>query len=327
MVRQGRFNARRVIAVLLVALVLGQGIWWRARVDDRYSAAVTVTALAHSGASLGGLTVESLWQVRGTGENFGGYSAMLLLGNRLRLFSDRGFLLTIARPDRAPDPAVPPSSRQLYPVGMPLADLLDIESVTSSPVTGQYWVGYENRHTIYRYAVDGTPEAFVRPQFTRGWYANGGMEALVRLHDGRFLAFHEGGSDLFLYAGDPVARADWARLLVAWPQDYDPTDAAQLPDGRIVVLLRRVALHLPVFESRLVLLDPAEQRAGTAWPVHTLAQLEDLLPRDNWEALTVEPSADPGSVILWLASDDNKSAFQRSLIAKLRFAPPPADGT
>ena len=318
-----RFNARRVIAVLLVALVVGQGVWWRAEVADRYTPAMHITAVAHSNHAVGSLQVERLWQLRGQGESFGGYSAMLLLGGSMRLFSDRGWLLTFPRPDHGPVPDSAFSLRQLYPEGLPLRELLDIESATRDPATGQYWVGYESRHTIYRYAVDGTPQGFVEPDYTRGWYANGGIEAMVRLADGRFLVFHEGAHDAFLYPGDPVDLTQPQQLHLALPGDYAVTDAGELPDGRIVVLLRRVALHVPAFETRLALLDPAELRAGQPWPVHGLAQLEDLLPRDNWEALAVEPGVDAGAVTLWLASDDNRSAFQRSYLARLRFALPP----
>ena len=319
--------ALRIAALLALAVLLAPGTWWRSVVPDRYATAARVVALpfdrAEHRTEHGGLAVEGLWQVKGRGENFGGYSAMFLYGRQgIRLLSDRGFLLTIPRPGPDAVDPMPYSTRQLYPFGFRLEDLLDIESATYHPGTGQYWLGYENKHVIYRYAAWGDPEAFVRPDYTRNWAVNGGIEAMVRLADGRFVVLREDGGDLFLYPDDPVTGAVPEQGRVAWPTDYSPTDVAQLPDGRLVVLLRRVALKVPLFECRLVLLDLAGWHPGDELQPQPLAQLEDLVPRDNWEAVAVEP-VDGGAVNLWLASDDNRSAFQRSLLARLRFTPPP----
>ncbi len=316
---------RHLLAALLLATMLAPGTWWRSRVPDRYATEVTFVALPFDARSHNGLQVRGLWHLHGAGENFGGYSAMLLYAHEgIRLFSDRGFLLTIPRPGDDVTQPMAKSTRLLFPFGFRLEDMLDIESVTRDPETGQYWVGYEKLHVIFRYAAWGDPEAYVRPAYTRNWADNGGIEAMVRLADGRFLVLHEGGGDAFLYPGDPVAGAQPEQAQVAWPDGCAPTDAAELPDGRVVVVLRRVGLHLPVFESRLALLDPATWQAGSFWQPQALVQLERLLPRDNWEAVAVEPG-DDGAVGLWLASDDNRSAFQRSLLARLQFTPPPRD--
>lgn len=322
-VRLSKPPALRLAALLALAVLLAPGTWWRSIVPDRYATAVQVVPLPFERGERGGLSVQGLWHLDGSGENFGGYSAMFLYGRQgIRLLSDRGFLLTIPRPGPdAVDPR-PYSTRQLYPVGIPLDDLLDIESATYDPGTGQYWLGYEYQHVIYRYAARGDPEAFVRPAYTRNWAINGGIESMVRMADGRFVVLREDAGDLFLYPGDPVAGAVPVQGRVAWPDGYSPTDAAQLPDGRLVVVLRRVAMHLPVFECRLVLLDLAGWQPGTVLHPQPLVQLEDLVPRDNWEAVAVEPGTD-GAVSLWLASDDNRSGLQRSLLARLRFTPPP----
>lgn len=319
--------ALRIAALLALAALLAPGTWWRSVVPDRYATAAHVVALpfdrGEHQTEHGGLAVEGLWQVKGRGENFGGYSAMFLYGRQgIRLLSDRGFLLTIPRPGPDAVDPMPYSTRQLYPTGFRHEDLLDIESATYHAGTGQYWLGYENKHVIYRYAAWGDPEAFVRPDYTRNWAVNGGIEAMVRLADGRFVVLREDGGDLFVYPGDPVEGVEAQRGSVDWPTDYSPTDVAQLPDGRLVVVLRRVALHVPLFECRLVLLDLAHWQPGGELQPQPLVQLENLVPRDNWEAVAVEP-VDGGAVNLWLASDDNRSGFQRSLLARLRFTPPP----
>jgi hypothetical protein len=317
-------SKRHLLAVLVLALLVMPGTWLRSVVPDRYSADVTFAPMPFDGRERGGLAVTGLWQLHGAGENFGGYSAMVLYGTQtIRLFSDKGFLLTFPRPGVPHDTPIPMKSRQLYPTGMPLTDLLDIESATMSPQTGQYWVGYESRHTIYRYGADGTPEAYVEPDFARHWKANGGMEALVRMRSGIFLAFRETAPDLFRYQGDPTQGAVPERFAVDWPDDFHPTDAAELPDGRVLVLLRQVAWHLPPFESLLAMIDPAHLEQARPLPVTVLARIEDRLPRDNWEALAVEPGPRADQVGLWLASDDNRSIMQRSLLAQLRLTMPP----
>ncbi len=331
----GSVKARRLAGIVLLIALLAPGTWLRSTVGDRASANVTVTALPFDNSPVAGFEVLGLWQLHGFAENFGGYSALAPPGPEIvRLFSDKGWLLTIPRPDVRRGPA---AIRQLYPTGIPVIDLLDIESVTYHPQTGQYWVGYESRHTIYRYSVTGEPEAFVEPAYTAGWQRNGGIEAMARLADGRFIVLRETGGEGFIYPDDPAEGAEPQRFPVSWPEGFSPTDMAQLPDGRVLILLRKVGWHLPVFESLIALADPAQIDSdqidsATPWPVTVLAELEQLVPRDNWEALSIEPPGEGaaaaiagGAVNVWLASDDNRSAVQRSLLAKLRWIPPEPD--
>lgn len=320
--RLTRPHKLRMAALVALVLALLPGTWWRSVVPDRSATVVRLEPLPFQHEARAGLAVQGLWHLQGTGENAGGYSAMLLYRKSgIRLFSDRGFLLTIPRPGTDVADPMPLSTRQLFPRGFPPEQLRDIESVTRDPSDGTYWVGFENLHVIYRYAVWGEPQAFVRPDYARDWSDNGGIEAMVRLRDGRFVVLREAGGDAYLYPGDPVEGAVPRHGRIAWPQDYAPTDAAQLPDGRLIVVLRRVALALPVFECRLVLVDLAGWQAGEVLQPQPLVQLENLLPRENWEAIAVEPGTGD-TVGLWLASDDNRSSLQRSLLARLRFTPP-----
>lgn len=326
-VRRGRLSVLRLVALLVLAVLVAPGTWLHSPVADGASAAVTIRPLPVSTRSGNGLRVQGLWELQGAGETFGGYSAMLILEpDGLQLLSDRNYLLTLPRPAAGQIARRDFTARRLVPATRSIRELFDIESVTRSPDTGQFWVGYENRHTIYRYSPAGEPEAFVEPAYAADWAANGGIEALVRLADGRFVALREYGGDAYVYPGDPVEGTRPLHATVSWPDGYSPTDAAELPDGRLIVVLRQVGWHLPVFASRLALLDPAQFVPGQAWRPQMLAQLETLLPRDNWEAVAVDPvagSASGAPVSLWLASDDNRSVFQRSLLARLTFVPPP----
>jgi hypothetical protein len=92
-----------------------------------------------------------------------------------------------------------------------------------------------------------------------------------------------------------------------------------LPDGRALILLRKVLWGIPPhFAGKLMLADPATIRAGKAWRAEPLADLASPLPSDNFEGLAVAPAGDGGTT-LWLISDDNDSIAQRTLLLRLRW--------
>jgi hypothetical protein len=97
---------------------------------------------------------------------------------------------------------------------------------------------------------------------------------------------------------------------------------AQLPDGRLLMLLRDTAWGLPPFTSALAIADPppADPAERTVWRARLLLDLDAILPRENYEGLAIAPQ-DDGRIAIWLISDDNFSALQRTLLAKLVFDP------
>jgi hypothetical protein len=92
---------------------------------------------------------------------------------------------------------------------------------------------------------------------------------------------------------------------------------AQLPDGRVLILLRKVDWGIPpAFSGKLMIADPSTIRQGERWRAEPVAELEEPLPTDNYEGLAVD-SDERGGVVLWLISDDNRARFQRTLLLKL----------
>jgi hypothetical protein len=173
---------------------------------------------------------------------------------------------------------------------------------------------------VRRYRLPGwTFEAGVAPAAIGTWPANGGAEAMVRLRDGRFLIFSEaaeledGVTEAVLFDGDPAEPGTRsARLAYRPPTGYQATDAAMLPDGRILILNRRFGLLHGVSAMLVVAELPVEE--GLVIEGREVATLKAPLAVDNMEALSV--AQEGGQTIVWIASDDNFSPLQRTLLMK-----------
>ena len=287
-------------------------MWWRTPVSLRPSNDLAIAPVEFpEQAEDAPVRATGVWELTGTGAGFGGFSALLLRGNRIAAFSDRGWRLSFSLPDRDPDF----ETAQVLPERRWRQVLFDIEGATLAADGRTYWVSYEGRPTIQRFdsrhAADGA-----RRLKGMHWAANGGLEAMTRLSDGAFLILTESAREAYLFAGDPVEGARLTAVPVRWPvAEFVPTDAAQLPDGRVLVLMRRFTMGLPNEWRSLLAVADAPQ-AGEPWEPQVLADLEGILPPENYEGLAVRSTAG-GSTEIWLISDNNFSAFQRALLARL----------
>ena len=317
---------KRILLACLIALGLSPGLFWRDKPVRDFTLPVEIVALEQVAARVGPFELEKLWQVRSGNDLVGGYSALMLDGgDRLVAASDAGRLLVLTRDgDELSDP-VP----RKFVNALDLDKLsVDIESMTRDPVSGHFWVAYENTNTIQRYSRFHRLEAEATPAAMRDWNDNTGPESMARLADGRFIVIAEGGYGLFgrpgspgvLFSGDPTeAKSTAIAFTFAGLEGYSPVDLAIMPDGRALVLMRSVTLSYPPrFGTAIMLADPAQIRAGGEWQGELLAEFAAPLPSDNFEGLAVEENAD-GSLALWLVSDDNFAHHQRSLILKLRW--------
>ncbi|MFN4239140.1 MAG: esterase-like activity of phytase family protein [Erythrobacter cryptus] len=316
-------NWRRVIAALAVAAACAPGTWLRAPVDARPPQHVTITHVAGPAtvSSAAGWRREGVWQISAPGLRFGGFSAMLALRpGSLRAFSDRSFRLTLDEPG-LPD-ADGSMNRQLSVRGL-ARHLTDIESATRDPASGQYWLGYEQTHAIQRFTIASLPAGERLLADLVDWPENVGIEAMVRLADGRFVIIPEAGDTGLIFARDPVAGGTPQRFRFRLPgKGYVATDAAQLPDGRLLVLLRRLEWPgreaWPPFSAMLAIAPPP--RPGGIFAPHLVLRLDAVVPRENYEGLALR-ARDDGRVDVWVISDDNFSVFQRTLLVKLVFDP------
>lgn len=318
----------RLLLLAIVAIGLAPGTLVRTPTGLRSDVAVvTITPVTACEGVEGALTLTGAWELSSAHGWFGGFSALVASGpDSLIAGSDRGWLLDLDLNSVAPT-AVPGSFRFIGERASAREEIVDLEALARDPATGTLWAAFENFNLVTRIEADGR-RASRKPAAMRDWSTNSGPETMARLADGRFLIIAEGAEDnnlpdrpALLFAGDPVAspRAPLALRFVPEP-GYDPVDATQLPDGRMLILLRRVTYSIPAeFSTAIALADPAAIRPGKPWRARVIQRLSGEVFGDNFEGIAFIPDpADPASGAVWVIADDNLSAFQRSLL--LRFA-------
>lgn len=322
--------ARR-IAILLVLLGLAPGLIWRSPIGpERLDQTVSVRRLTLPSrcCAVGPVTVDQAWQITSRNSFFGGYSALLSpAGERLLALSDNGMLLDMPVP-RA-DGTFAARIGAAVTVRPRRKGCCDVESATRDPRSGQIWLAFEGSGAIQRRRADLSMDGEVRPAAMRAWPGNQGAEAMTRLPDGRFILVSEAfgsrwtrrGHPTLVFAGDPQNGADPAAFTFAGFPGYRPTDMAALPDGRVLIVMRRLVWPFPArFAVRLMVADPRGIRASREWPAIDLGEVAPPLPLENYEGLALVPQAD-GTVTGWLISDDNAAALQRTLLLRLRIDP------
>lgn len=325
----------RLPAIVVLAAMLAPGTWWRSPLpapDKRqilHLQAIPASGDAFS-AACAPVALEQAWHLTSPNDHFGGYSGLVRLDDeRFLAGSDRGDMLIFDSPD--PSTAIEPAPPRLGPFNPDAGSIKrnsDLEALTRSPQTGQIWAGYEFTNSIVRYDAQLKPEKEIAPKAMQFWPQNSGPESVTRLNDGRFIVLAERPYDqnkrhspALLFPDDPVEGA--VPLVFRFPtlDGMAPVDAATLPDGRVLILLRGFSFGLPPrFHTRLVIGDPETIRAGETWQVSDVASLRDTALFDNYEGLAIEPAED-GAVLLWIISDDNTASFQRTLLLKARWNP------
>jgi len=101
---------------------------------------------------------------------------------------------------------------------------------------------------------------------------------------------------------------------------FSPTDAGQLPDGRVLIVNRRFTIIEGV-SAKLTIVDPRQIVENQILPSRLIATLKPPLRIDNMEALSIEQRH--GRTIVWLASDDNFNPLQQTLLMKFALKDEP----
>ena len=325
-------SVRRALALLILIAAIAPGTWWRgvraANPEELHLSIVSLDLpMARELAPyLGPFKLDAVWQLDSPRWGFGGFSGLLTLPDgQLLAVSDKGKLLIVAPEKEAGDNPVFGSVFHRHDQAKSLQDL---EAVTWDPESGLIWTAQEYHNAIGRYRMNGGRmelSGFSAPDSMQSWGSNSGPEAMVRLDDGRFVVIAEGAQggehSAVIFAGDPVVDPKGKEFAFVGIDGFKPTDMAQLPDGRVLILSRRPVWPAPArFAGRMAIADPSEIEQGKMWPEREVAKLPSHLLSDNFEGLAIEPR-DDGSVTIWMISDDNSSPLQRTLLWKMSVDP------
>lgn len=318
---------RRLALLAVVAIGLAPGTFVRTPApvhDDRQILALEPIEVEP--ATRGEVTIEGLWELSSPNSNFGSYSGLVALSrNELLAVGDAGGWLRFTPPDSL---GSPPRFGALRKANLRSKSAVDAEAVDYDPATGQAWVAYEVTNLIERSGLDFEDVKSVQPKAMSAWPITSGPESMARLSDGRFIVIGEGSPDWLgagypglLFAGDPVDGAEVLRFGFAPPDGFRATDMATLPDGRVLILMRKIeGIFPPAFSTTIAVADPSTIKEGEVWQAREIATLGTDLPHDNFEGIAAVARAD-GSFTLWIISDDNGAALQESLLYKLHWVP------
>ncbi|MGL4314044.1 MAG: esterase-like activity of phytase family protein, partial [Sphingomonas sp.] len=323
---------RVVLLIALIWLLVPHyaGLSPNPRLNHQVPFSLTPVAIRRDGGNrVGQLRFLRGYRLASADPAFGGWSSLLVEGDRFTLLSDGGELIRFRLDDTGRMSAPEMFSLPTGPGTGWTKDDRDSESMVRDPATGRLWVGFENWNAIWRYAPGfARAERHVEPPAMQQWPPNGGPETMARLADGRFLVIAEQVRDTappsvreaLLFDRDPTeTRHPPLRFsYMPPPGGFDPSDATQLPDGRIILLNRR--LHLPDgFEVAVSIIDPRAIRPGATVKGSEIARFAGDVLHDNYEGIAV--GADAGGPVIWIVSDDNQNMFQQSLLLAFRLDP------
>ncbi len=183
-------------------------------------------------------------------------------------------------------------------------------------------VSFEHVHRVMAYSVDNkNGKALPLPAEVSMLQANGGLETMEVLSDGRLLLMAEHPTiktkQHLAWIGsapkdDPLAFRYITRL-IAPPKGYSPTDATELPNGDVLVLLRRFTpvdgVSAKFWRIKKSMLDSSDTITG-----EVIATLKPPLSVDNMEGIAVIDTSKGGNPIIAVISDDNFNPLQRTLL-------------
>lgn len=320
-------KALRILAVATVLLTV-QTVGWSEASDVRV-VSIPFENDNPQNTRTGDLIYRGGLHLSAADPRFGGFSALGLSADGRRMIS-------------ISDAAVSFSANLSYDAdgnlsGLSGADLGTLADLDGTPLAGKRWsdaeamspgvngeiiIAFERDHRIWRYDPGTTVPRVLRPPLELAdMSANGGIEALTLLHDGRLFAISEGSTDERASVAW-VSNADgWDVLTYIPDKGFRPTGAATLPDGDVVVLERfytpRAGVRIKIKRIAASAIAPAAEIEG-----RELAALTPPMNVDNFEG--IEAVAAPGGKThIYVISDDNfNRGEQRTLLMMFELSRP-----
>jgi len=322
---------KKTFATLLVAVVVGVGALasmgfasrdMRASQETGLPVDVTVQA---SQLPLDQIVAESPdgrrvrfeggWALTSDYGEFGGFSGIVVDNDAKSLvaISDKGDWWQAHFDARG---FVPPTAgtMQRFSLGA-TADKIDLDAESLIRFGGGYLVSFEHNHRLEFVSEIGAIPS--RPALSdidfSGISGNGGMEAIARLATGQLLAIAErglnGADQLKAWLVSPeVVQGLWFKP----PANFSPTDAAVMPNGDVLVLLR----HFSAIDGVAIKVHHIKAEdivPGAAFSGEEVLHLTPEFTVDNMEGLDVV-AMDEDTVRLVMISDDNFNPLQRTLL-------------
>jgi hypothetical protein len=273
--------------------------------------------------------------LRSAQRNFGGLSAIRVAaeGAAFVAVNDRGWWLRGrivydgTRPSAIADAEMAPI---LGPEGAPLAKRGWYDAEAMAENGGTLYLGFERVHQIARfnYGKNGLlarAQPVPLPAALRSLASNRGIEGLVFVPKGSALAGtliaiperhldRAGNAHAFLIGG-PFPGS----FAIRRSAGYDPSDAALLPGGDMLLLERKFSwtAGLTVRIRRIAL---GAIKPGALVDGPTLFEADLGYEIDNMEGISVHKNG--GETVLTLVSDDNFSIFQRTLLLQFTLTEP-----
>ncbi len=323
----GRLLARMVVALLLGTATLAPGGASAASIQLS-ARPVALDPEDRARQHVGDLQFLGGLDLRSDAAAFGGLSGLSVSADgRLAAVTDRGHRFTARIVRNAAGRLVGLADGEMGPLrdaqGRPVAnEWRDAESLERLP-DGDWLVSFEGEHRVWRYPAEtgglqGRPVPFPAPEAIARAPANGGVEALAPLADGRILMLaqglkREGGARAGWLVGDGAVEPLGYRTA----PNFLPTDAAVLPNGDVLVLTRHFTV-LGGARVRLERVPVAAIDAGTTLQGTLLARFQRPLAVDNFEGLATVQGED-GATLVYILSDDNFNFFQRTLLLLFRL--------
>ena len=287
---QHSFSKSNIFNGLAVAgLVVGAHLWL-AGLPDRTPAPdargeVRFAPVELAKQGFAPLTVAGAWRVTSPDPRMGGVSALAMDRGGLLALTDSGVTIRLPKPVAASGIAL---FRDL-PSGPGQANQKsgrDSEALARDVAGRGWWVTFEHVHSAWLFDRDLRHVIRKVDLSAMGWRSNLGAEGAVSIGEA-LLLFPERGEEIVRVGDSRIVRTGLAN-----PFGH-LSDAAMLPDGRIVVIARS---YSPAgFSSRLLLFDKGRLR-----PLARLA----LGRLDNAEAIAAEPLAG-GGTRLWVMTDND----------------------
>ena len=268
------------------------------------------------------MTLAGAFHLQSKDRRFGGLSGLSFgKDGRLYAVSDRGYWLS-ARKDIDENGAL--TNLVDWEIGPMLTTAMipvtgrqrDAEALTPAR-DGSLLVGFEGAHRIWRYSappnsVASAPIAVPIPAAVARAPANGGIEGITTLPDGRLLILTEqftnpDGS----VKGWLLDDSQTAELSYVPADGFRITDCAALDNGDVLVLERRYA-PFAILSARVTRVDGKNIQPGARLAGKELLKLEQPLAAENFEGIAVQRTA--AGTMVFLVSDDNFSSFQQTLL-------------